>query len=71
MKVWAERNDPDRCPACGLTGHDALKGEQIVAALIEPKVWRHGVCGHLMGYRSGGKGPAQAFESSYPVQTAK
>ena len=71
MKVWAERFAPDRCAACGLTGHDALKAEQTVANLIEPQVWRHGVCGHVIAYRSGGNGLSRTTESSYPVQTAK
>ena len=66
MKAWAERFAPERCPACGLTGHDALKAEQTIAALIEPTVWRHGTCGHVLAYRSGGNGATQASASSYP-----
>lgn len=41
----------DRCHLCGLTGRDALEAEETIAGLVEPQIWRHSLCGHVVAYR--------------------
>jgi len=55
----------DFCPHCKLSGHAALRGEQLVVDLPETCIDRHPGCGHVLAYRSGGR----CVEQPLPVVT--